>query len=364
MVALVAVMAVVVGLMCVLTNYGTRANWARVASYVITTLQAVQVGLWGIVLLVSYTVLPTSLIGSGRLVGLLCAVLLLLDPVAVVALFDPRFRKRVARILPIDPDNPVHTVALGLSLTVAVTVVATQFLTASLPSSLNLGLGSLKYSRADVVSSELLFLVIGFLGVGLFVRRTPRETMARLGLVKPTWWQPVLALGLAGLLYWISDGLERLGRLLTPELSRHLESVNQALFSQLTDPVSALLVGVAAGVGEEVLFRGALQPRLGIVFTTIIFGAMHVNYALSFSLLSVLLIGVALALLRKYTNTTTSIITHSALDIIGLGLAATAAYVLTGALVVAAVLLLGVALLWSQRAEKRREEIPSPLRGG
>jgi uncharacterized membrane protein len=38
--------------------------------------------------------------------------------------------------------------------------------------------------------------------------------------------------------------------------------------------------------------------------------------------------------------------------------------VLTGALVVAAVLLLGVALLWSQRAEKRREEIPSPLRGG
>jgi membrane protease YdiL (CAAX protease family) len=157
--------------------------------------------------------------------------------------------------------------------------------------------------------------------------------------------------------------LDRLGKLLTPELSRHLESLNQALFSQLTDPLSAVIVGVAAGVGEEVLFRGALQPRLGIVLTTIVFGALHLNYALSFSLLSVLLVGVALALLRKYTNTTTSIITHSAVDIIGLGLAATAAYMLTGALVVAAVLLLGAALLRSQRAEKRRDEIPS-LRGG
>lgn len=364
MFVLVAVMAVVVGVMCVLTNYGTRASWARVASYVITALQAVQTGLWGIVLLVAYIALPASRIGSGRLVGLVCAALLLLDPVAVVALLDPRVRRRMARILPIDPDSPVHTVALGLTLTVAVTTVVAQFLAASLPSSLNLGLGSLKYSRADVVSSELLYLVTGFLGVGLFVRRTPRETIARLGLVKPTWWHPVLALGLAGLLYWISDGLDRLGKLLTPELSSHLESLNQALFSQLTDPVSALLVGVAAGVGEEVLFRGALQPRLGIVFTTIIFGAMHVNYALSFSLLSVLIVGIALALLRKYTNTTTSIVTHSAVDIIGLGLAATAAHVLTGALVVAAVLLLGLALLLNQRAERRGDKIPSPLRGG
>jgi membrane protease YdiL (CAAX protease family) len=363
MLVLVAVMAVVLGLMCVLANYGIRARWARVTSYVITVVVAVLLGLEGIALLVSYLALPVRLSGGGRLVGIVCGVLLLLDPPVVIALLDPRFRRRVARMLPIDPANPVHIVALGLTLTVGLTVVATQILAASLPADLQLGLGGLKYSRADVLSSQLLYLVIGFLGVGLFVRRTPRQTMVRLGLVKPTWWQPVLALGLAGALYWISDGLDRLGKLLTPELSRHLESLNQALFSQLTDPLSAVIVGVAAGVGEEVLFRGALQPRLGIVLTTIVFGALHLNYAVSFSLLSVLLVGVALALLRKYTNTTTSIITHSAVDIIGLGLAATAAYMLTGALVVAAVLLLGAALLRSQRAEKRRDEIPS-LRGG
>jgi membrane protease YdiL (CAAX protease family) len=155
--------------------------------------------------------------------------------------------------------------------------------------------------------------------------------------------------------------LDRLGKLLTPELSRNLESLNHVLFSQLTDPVSAVLVGVAAGVGEEVLFRGALQPRLGIVITTVIFGALHLNYALSFSLLSVLLVGFALALLRKYTNTTTSIITHSVVDIVGLGLAAMAAYLLTGALVVGAVLVLGVAALRSRRTVIDHQT-PSPLR--
>jgi membrane protease YdiL (CAAX protease family) len=358
---LLVVLAVVLGLMCVLANLGVRARWARITSYVITVAVAVLSGLQGIALIVSYLALPIHLNGNGRLLGIVGGVLLLLDPVAVIALLDPRVRNRVARRLPIDSHNPVHTVALGLTLTIGVTVVAAQLLVASLPS--NLGLGGLKYSRTDVLSSELLYLLVGFLGVGLFVRRTPRETMVRLGLVKPTWWQPVLALGLAGVLYWLSDGLDRLGKLLTPELSRNLESLNHVLFSQLTDPVSAVLVGVAAGVGEEVLFRGALQPRLGIVITTVIFGALHLNYALSFSLLSVLLVGFALALLRKYTNTTTSIITHSVVDIVGLGLAAMAAYLLTGALVVGAVLVLGVAALRSRRTVIDHQT-PSPLRGG
>src|ERR1700738_2722592 len=110
MFVLVAVIAVVLGLMCVLANYGTRAKWARITSYVITVATAVLIGLQGIALLVAYLGLPMSLIGGGRLVRRICAILLLLDPVAVVALLDPRFRKRVARILPIDPANPVHTV--------------------------------------------------------------------------------------------------------------------------------------------------------------------------------------------------------------------------------------------------------------
>jgi uncharacterized protein len=38
-----------------------------------------------------------------------------------------------------------------------------------------------------------------------------------------------------------------------------------------------VLVSVMSGVGEEVLLRGALQPILGIVITSLLFGALHVG---------------------------------------------------------------------------------------
>ena len=37
----------------------------------------------------------------------------------------------------------------------------------------------------------------------------------------------------------------------------------------------AVLFGLLAGVPEEILFRGALQPTLGLLLTSIVFGALH-----------------------------------------------------------------------------------------
>jgi membrane protease YdiL (CAAX protease family) len=36
-----------------------------------------------------------------------------------------------------------------------------------------------------------------------------------------------------------------------------------------------ILLALASGVAEELLFRGALQPALGVVLTSILFGAVH-----------------------------------------------------------------------------------------
>jgi membrane protease YdiL (CAAX protease family) len=38
---------------------------------------------------------------------------------------------------------------------------------------------------------------------------------------------------------------------------------------------SILLVGLLAGVGEELLFRAALQPWLGIIAASLLFGLTH-----------------------------------------------------------------------------------------
>jgi membrane protease YdiL (CAAX protease family) len=35
------------------------------------------------------------------------------------------------------------------------------------------------------------------------------------------------------------------------------------------------LLALAAGVGEELLFRGALQPRVGLALTALVFGLLH-----------------------------------------------------------------------------------------
>lgn len=39
--------------------------------------------------------------------------------------------------------------------------------------------------------------------------------------------------------------------------------------------IDLVLLGSAAGIAEELLFRGALQPLLGLVATSLIFGAVH-----------------------------------------------------------------------------------------
>ncbi len=42
---------------------------------------------------------------------------------------------------------------------------------------------------------------------------------------------------------------------------------------------SAFYLSVCAGVGEEVFFRGALQPLLGIWITAVFFVAIHTYYS-------------------------------------------------------------------------------------
>jgi membrane protease YdiL (CAAX protease family) len=37
----------------------------------------------------------------------------------------------------------------------------------------------------------------------------------------------------------------------------------------------AILLAMASGIGEELFFRGALQPRVGLVVASVLFGAVH-----------------------------------------------------------------------------------------
>ena len=76
-----------------------------------------------------------------------------------------------------------------------------------------------------------------------------------------------LAVGLAsvGVSEWLTRGTE-LGERLADLLGESLAGI------KLGD---AILLAIARGMAEEMLFRGALQPAVGIVWASLIFGACH-----------------------------------------------------------------------------------------
>jgi membrane protease YdiL (CAAX protease family) len=233
----------------------------------------------------------------------------------------PSVRLRLARLLDIDPASPVHALALSLGLLVLGFNLALQLSSDVLAQTAS---SSTQLTPADLVGQEIPFLLAAFLGVGLLVRRPFPAALQRLGLVRPTWWQIALALAAAGLFYAFGNGVDYLSQTFTPDLAHKVDAANQRLFGKLDNPTGIVTLAVAAGICEEVLFRGALQPRLGIVATSVLFASVHTQYGLSFDVAGVLVLSIGLGLLRRFANTTTSATCHVAYDLlVGVGVGAT-----------------------------------------
>jgi CAAX protease family protein len=212
-----------------------------------------------------------------------------------------------ARVLPIDRGRHVHRLALVLSLLLVLTQLVTQLTTDVLAVQATAGTS---LSRTDLILQELPFLLAAVAGVGLGIRRGPRATLRRLGLVRPEPWQLAIALGAAGAFYAFGVGMDQLGQALTPNLAHRVEAATNRLFAHLTDPLGVVTIAVAAGVCEETLFRGALQPRLGLLWVAIVFTSVHTQYGLSVDTVAVLILACGLGFVRRFANTTTSMLCH------------------------------------------------------
>jgi uncharacterized protein len=114
------------------------------------------------------------------------------------------------------------------------------------------------------------YLVLGAVGVGVLA------IDGGLGLLLPQGLAGWLAggglgLGVGVILVWLS-------RLLTSRfvwasgLAQELRSVVGELGRS-----EALIVALLSGVGEEVLFRGVLQPLVGLWLSAAVFGALHLG---------------------------------------------------------------------------------------
>ncbi len=93
--------------------------------------------------------------------------------------------------------------------------------------------------------------------------------------------------------------------------------------------VQIVFISICAGVGEEIFFRGAIQPLLGIWLTSFLFVLLHgylnpFNLPLTYyGIYMILVIGV-LGLMTEHLGILTAVIAHTIIDVILLAKLSTA----------------------------------------
>ncbi len=306
-----------------LANYSERAGlvWAVLGNFLLAVLYGVLI-LFGAVLQI------LGLLASGSTASVMGAAYqqVGIDPSSfsrmglgmwLPSLFGLLFllrivRDRVGRILPsFDPASQVHAVALSYTALIAVNLFMT----------LGIGLGNLAEmiqvgGPIDLTSSlwaqQIMMALMAVVGVGWLARRGLACSFQRLAIVKPTFRQTLAGVGLGivmggaiAALEWI---LSQVGIVTDADVAR----LSEQLLGPLTRSAFGIItLGVAAAIGEESIFRGALQPRFGLIFTTLLFALLHSTYGLSLATLIVFGVGLVLGLVRLAANTTTSMFVHA-----------------------------------------------------
>ncbi len=278
-------------------------------------LPAFLVGL--LLLLVSPEALAEITAGEGLIDPRAAGLVLLLAAVWGLLATLPEARRLLARWTPLDPEAPVHTLALMLS----------GYLAANglLPLSQGGLEGLLETTEAPsalaVVAGEFLLLALALIGAGLFTRRNLWKTLERLGVEKPTLRQVLLALRWLPILLVLMVLANYLLIQANPVQAEVMDELSRVLLGNMTTVWDWLILAVAAGIGEEILFRGALQPVLGIWLTSLLFAVIHTQYGLSLATVLIFVVGFILGIVRRRYNTTVAIILHAAYNFV-LGVAA------------------------------------------
>lgn len=321
---LTLIIALIVGVMGLIAQAGRASRQASVALLVVLLAFSALISLLG-----AFTGLGLLLMASGtvfspgeRFAFIAAGVAALLAGAAGIALCAPLFRKLLGRQVKREfwTDPPI-VLALWLSVMVLANS-AVSFLIFTQTSDLSTLFPGGRVSPLVILTSQLPFIIVAVMGVGAGVRRDFRETLRRLGYGKVS----LANLGVVALFVVAALGLssasDALFSALQPDLASRVGELSDNLFSPRgLSPVSAvlfaLLIGVGAGLGEETLFRGALQPVLGITFTSILFATLHVQYGPSLLLGYILLLAFGLGFLRKKINTTASFLAHAGYNSIG-----------------------------------------------
>jgi membrane protease YdiL (CAAX protease family) len=265
----------------------------------------------------------------GGLVRLGIAALATLGAVVIGGLgFAPPLRQAMSHGRPFEPNSFVHAVALATVLAM-VGILFVPLLVLGEPPLLALmrhfvdvadddvfkGLADPSNLRDQIYATAWL-VPAAIMAVGYPLYRTLPEALQRIGLVLPSVGQVLFGLLAAVIMVVVMTFFDFAVGWIWQQLGWPTTDAKQ--FEQLMkfaiSPTGAVVIGVTAGLGEEVFARGVLQPRLGIVLANLFFTALHALQYNWDGLLSVFVIGLILGTIRKKTNTSTSAIMHGTYD--------------------------------------------------
>lgn len=306
---------------------GERPNWAWVATGLWLALMVGGVSLIALGLSVnvltggpltdagSLPILGLADLARLGLVGLGIAGSIVIGALCII----PAARRLLARIVPIDPASFVHAVALIAVVTIGLIAVAPLVALGAPPLltlvddlAANAGGRDPAGLLRDQVYSLIWTIPAAILAVGFGITRDLREALARLGLTRPTPRQVLVGLGLAlllaGAVQVIGTGIEWLWGLMGWPVTD--EEAFDQLFAFAINPVGAVVIGVSAGLGEELAVRGVLQPRLGLWLSNLFFTSLHAFQYNWDALLVVFLVGVVCGVVRQRSSTSVAAIVH------------------------------------------------------
>jgi len=237
--------------------------------------------------------------------------------IAYSAVASKPFRMSLAnRISTYNPDSWVHQTAIVFMML----LITAQIIVFLVQGGVDAMAQSIEVQGANI--GDLLFqlwlqIIAAFLGVGWAIRRDWNSALHRLGLRLPTFqdwvWGVGGGIGLLGVLFAYGIILGFIVSLFFPQQAETIEALNRANDSIATTfstlPL-AFILSASAAIGEELLFRGALQPIFGNIFISIFFALLHVQSLFSPAIILLFGISMLLGMIRNRASTSAAIIAH------------------------------------------------------
>lgn len=299
------------------------ANLVMQGGFRVEVLRWMLLGLCLLLGMIGLTVLQEA----GSVIALLTSITIVLGAVTagMFTLHAPT-RQQLRRWLPAhvtyQPDSIMHTAAIVFILFQVLFTLAIFQLSGG-----QAGLAEMLADNpptvGDAIFSGGVYTLLALGGVGFYLRRSLPETIQRLGLDRLSPTAALVAVGAALLMQVASMAFTAVWVSVTPPdvVAQQQAAGNAIALASVGSLWTILITAGAAAIGEEILFRGALQPVFGLALTTLMFTFVHTQYLGSPALLFIALMGAALGWLRIKYGTIAAIIAHFLFNLISLQIA-------------------------------------------